>query len=84
MGSLLIALGSSGCFSFVWFNSGAPRGRRIQPGFTGVGLVVVRFIRILVGSLSGRRVHSGSRVFTRKSLVVVVFIRVRLGLLGRN
>ena len=35
------------------------------------------------GATSGRRVHTGSRVFTPAGLGVFGFIRVRLGLLGR-
>ena len=63
-------MGSSGSFGFAKVYLGARRGRRVHSGsrwFTVAGLVVVEFIRHLVGSL-GR---------------FVGFIRVRVVLLGR-
>ena len=47
---------------------------------------VARFIRVSLGSLSapsGRRIHSGSRGFTRSRLGFSGFIGVRVGSLGR-
>ena len=63
--------GSVGSFGLELVHYGAPRDRRHVRAW-----VQYRAPR-------GRRVHSGSRGFTRARLVVVVFIRVRVGLLGR-
>ena len=84
VGSLRLALVSSGLFGFSLVHSGAARGLRLYWGTLESRTVAPEFAWVDSCAHIGRRVHSSYLSFTPVRLRVLGLIRVRVGSLRRT